>query len=179
MRRFLSRLILVPLALFFLFEAWLWDRLSPVVGALVALIPLTKIKEWIRAAVAELSPGITLAIFVVPAILLFPLKLLGLWLLGHGQWILAAVTLVFAKLVGVGVTAFLFDATRPKLLQMNWFRIFYEAMLRLRAAASALIDPLKRKIRRMIRLLAPGRAGRTLRLIRRLRALKRQSLRVH
>ena len=58
----------------------------------------------------------TLIVFVVPAILLFPLKLFGLWLLTHEYWASAVTLLVFAKFLGVGVTAFIFDVTRPKLL---------------------------------------------------------------
>ena len=33
----------------------------------------------------------------------------------------AVIIIVFAKFVGVGVTAFIFDVTRPKLLEMAWF----------------------------------------------------------
>ncbi len=65
-------------------------------------------------------------VFVVPPIVLFPIKIAGLWLLAHGHWVLALGTLVLAKLAGVGVAAFIFDATKPKLLQMDWFRWCYE-----------------------------------------------------
>jgi hypothetical protein len=168
-RRFLQRLVLVPLALLFLFEAWLWDRLAPLVAALVARLPLGAWKEAIRAFVACLSPGWTLAVFVIPAALLFPLKLLGLWFFGRGEWFFGALTIAFAKLVGVGVTAFLFDATREKLLGLRWFRAVYDFVLRVKAWAEALVAPVKREIRRLGRLLGPGRAGRSFRLLRRLR----------
>lgn len=169
MRRFLSRLVLVPLALLFLFEAWLWDQLAPIVRAFVGLIPLRRIKAWVRKSVGRLSPALTLLVFLIPASLLVPLKLLGLWFLHHHRWVLGTLTFVFAKLVGVGVTAFLFDLTRPKLLQLEWFRSFYELMLRIRAAAHELVEPVKREIRRAMRVYAPGNAGRTFRLLRRLR----------
>ena len=52
---------------------------------------------------------------------LFPFKLLGLWMLAHGSWLGATTVLVLAKLVGTGVAAFIFDVTRPKLLQIGWF----------------------------------------------------------
>ena len=57
----------------------------------------------------------------MPVIPLFPLKLVGLWLLAHEYWLSAIVVIIFAKFVGVGVTAFIFDVTRPKLLEMEWF----------------------------------------------------------
>jgi hypothetical protein len=84
--------------------------------------------------------------------------------------VLAAVLmLVIAKLVSVGVTAFVFEVTRPKLMQMDWFRRFYDAVMRLLARAHALVDPVKQQVRRALRMFSPQRAGRTLRLLRRVR----------
>ena len=68
----------------------------------------------------------TLIVFIVPVIPLFPLKLVGLWLLANEYWVSAIVTIVFAKFLGVGVAAFIFDVTRPKLLEMPWFQRLYE-----------------------------------------------------
>ena len=55
MRRLL-RPFLILLALFFLFEAWLWERLVPIVAWVVARIPLTPVKAWIAARVQHLPP---------------------------------------------------------------------------------------------------------------------------
>ena len=108
-------------------------------------------------------------VFAVPVIVLFPVKLLGLWMLAHGYWLGAVATLVLAKLVGVGVTAFVFDVTRDKLLQMAWFRWLYERVMWLRDWAHAQVDPIKRRIKLWFRMFAPKRAGRTLRLLWRIR----------
>ena len=64
----------------------------------------------------------TLIVFIVPVIPLFPLKLVGFWLLAHEYWISAVLTIMFAKFLGVGVAAFVFDVTRPKLLEMAMVR---------------------------------------------------------
>ena len=82
----------------------------------VALIPLRSVKAWVAGTIRMLPPAATLMVFLVPLLLLFPFKLLGLWLLAQKQWFAAGVVLVLAKLVGVAVTAFVFEATRPKLL---------------------------------------------------------------
>jgi hypothetical protein len=81
----------------------------------------------------------------------------------------AIATLIAAKLLGLGVTAFIFDLTRPKLLQLAWFRRFYGWMLWALAHAHALLDPIKCRIKLWFRMFAPKRAGRTLRLLRRIR----------
>ena len=146
MRRLLQPLW-VLLAIIFLIEAWLWDHLEPIVAWFVALIPLRAFKQWLAERVDTLSPAMTLIVFIVPVIPLFPLKLIGLWLLAHEYWMSAVLTIIFAKFVGVGVAAFIFDVTRPKLLEMQWFETLYEFVIALRAKAAALVDPIKLRIK--------------------------------
>ena len=159
----------VLLALIFLIEAWLWDHLEPVVARVVAWIPLRAFKAWLAERVDTLSPAMTLIVFAVPVIPLFPLKLVGLWLLAHEYWLAAGIVIVLGKFVGVGVTAFIFDVTRAKLLEMAWFRKIYHFILVLRARAAALVNPVKQRIREILRGDGNGWSSRTLRLIQRFR----------
>src|ERR1700680_3256698 len=151
MLRRLLQPLWVLLAIIFLIEGWLWDHLEPIVASFVALIPLRTFKQWLAERVDTLSPAMTLIVFIVPVIPLFPLKLVGLWLLTHEYWIPAIFTIIFAKLLGVGVAAFIFDVTRPKLLEMEWFESVYEFVIALRAKARALVDPIKLRIRDALR----------------------------
>jgi hypothetical protein len=159
----------VLLAVIFLIEAWLWDHLEPIVARVVALIPLRAFKQWLSDRVDSLSPAMTLIVFIVPIMPLFPLKLAGLWLLTHEYWLSAIGTLLFAKLLGVGVAAFVFDVTRPKLLEMPWFEALYNFVMALRAKAAALVDPIKRRILEILRGDGHGWSSRMLRLIQRFR----------
>jgi hypothetical protein len=168
MRRLLQPLW-VLLAIIFLIEAWLWDHLEPIVAWFVALIPLRSFKQWLADRVDTLSPAMTLIVFIVPVIPLFPLKLVGLWLLTHEYWTSAIFTIIFAKFLGVGVTAFIFDVTRPKLLEMAWFEKLYEFVLALRAKANELVDPVKRRIKQALSGAGDGWSSRMLRLIQRFR----------
>jgi len=168
MRR-LIRPLFVLLALVFLFEAWLWDHLAPIVGWIVARIPLHALKARLAASIERLPPPATLVVFVVPLLLLLPLKILGLWMLARGYWLGAVGVLALAKMVSLGVTAFVFDLTRPKLLQMEWFRRFYQWVMRGIAWAHALVDPIKRRLKIWFRMFSPRRASRTLKLLRRIR----------
>jgi len=168
MRRLLQPLW-VLLAIIFLIEAWLWDHLEPIVAWFVALIPLRAFKQWLAERVDTLSPAMTLIVFIVPVIPLFPLKLVGFWLLAHEYWLSAILTIIFAKFLGVGVAAFIFDVTRPKLLEMAWFESLYEFVIGLRAKANALVDPIKQRIRYVLRGDGDGWSSRTLRLIQRFR----------
>ena len=169
MLRRLLQPVWVLLAIIFLIEAWLWEHLEPVVAKVVEWIPLRRFKQWLADRVDALSPAMTLIVFAVPVIPLFPLKLVGLWLFAHQYWMTAIFTLAFAKFVGVGVTAFIFDVTREKLLEMQWFERLYDFILMIRDKAKALVEPMKQRIRDMLRGDGDGWSARTLRLIQRFR----------
>src|SRR5258708_22912420 len=170
----------ILLALFFLVEAWLWDHLRAAIAWAVNLLPLDKLKARLAALVEKLPPWAVLIVFVVPFIVLLPLKFLEVYFIVHRQWFAAIFILVLAKLLGLGVTAFIFDVTRPKLLQMVWFRRLYELMLVWLAKAHAITDPIKHRIkewlsalrhraRRWFWLLNPGRPSRFLKRLSRIR----------
>jgi len=167
--RRITRPLLILLAIVFLIEAWLWRHLEPIVGRIVAWLPLRAIKARVAGMIRKLPPAATLVVFVVPVVTLFPLKVLGLWLLAHKYWIAASGVLVFAKLVGVAVTAFVFQVTRPKLLQLRWFRWIYEHVLVGLDWAHRLVAPVRLRVRRLLRILRTKQTGRALRLLWRIR----------
>ena len=173
MLRRLLQPLWVLLAIVFLIEAWLWDHLEPIVAWVVALIPLQRFKQWLADRVDALSPAMTLIVFIVPVLPLFPLKMIGVWLLVHEYWMSGFFTFLFAKLVGVGITAFIFDVTRPKLLEMGWFEKVYDFIMDLRAKAKALVDPIKERLRELMR--GDGWSSRMLRLIQRFRKSVREA----
>jgi len=81
----------------------------------------------------------------------------------------AILTFILAKFLGVGVAAFIFDVTRPKLLEMEWFEKLYDFVIALRAKAAALVDPIKLRIKEALRGAGDGWSARVLRLIQRFR----------
>lgn len=168
MRRALRPLWTI-LALLFLLEAWLWDHLEPIVARVVGLLPWGRLKDWIKRTIERLPPYAALAVFVVPFIVLLPLKFLEVYLLATRNWLAAGLVLVVAKLLGLGVTAFVFDATRDKLLQMTWFRRIYDWFMWTRAWAYAQTEPIRQRLQKMAWLLKPQRAGRFMRRLTRLR----------
>jgi hypothetical protein len=158
--RKLVRALWVVLAVLFLIEAWLWDHLEPVVARVVGLIPWQGVKSALVRLIARLSPEATLVVFAVPFILLLPLKFLEVWLIVQQQWIGAIIVLVVAKLLGLGVTAFIFEVTRDKLMQMAWFRRVYEFFVWLRRWAHERVEPVARRLRKWRRVLQPRQSGR-------------------
>jgi hypothetical protein len=179
MRRLL-RPLWVLLAVVFLVEAWLWERLSALIARGLAAVGLPRLKERLAAWVERLPPPAALLLFVVPALGLLPVKLLGLWMLAHGHWLGALALLGAAKLAGVGVTAFLFQAARPRLLQMRWFAWTYGRVLVALGWAHRQLDPWKARVRAaaapvLARLRAALPRGRVLRRVVRLWRRSRRS----
>ena len=173
MRRLLRPLWIV-LALLFLMEAWLWDHLEPIVARVVNLIPWGRLKEKLARLIEDLPPWATLIVFVIPFIVLLPLKFLEVYFIAKRQWLAAGAVLILAKLLGLGVTAFVFDVTRDKLLQMAWFHRMFDWFMWLRDRAHEQTEPIQLRIRQLIWLLKPQRAGR---FVRRLMRLRRRAYR--
>ncbi len=174
MRRLLQPLW-VLLALIFLLEAWLWDRVEPIIARVVALIPLPRFKKWFAERVEHLSPGATLLVFAVPFILLAPLSLAEAWLLAKKYYVSATTLIILQKVAGVGIIAFVFDVTREKLLRMDWFRRLYEFVIDLRAKASEIVAPFKLAIQQWMARFRGASPGFIQRLRRRMQASRSSS----
>jgi hypothetical protein len=160
----------VFLALIFLLEAWLWDHLAPLVRAVVNIFPWKSFKAQLKRLFNRLPPWVALIVFALPLVAVAPIKFLEVWFLAHGSWIGVVVTLVLAKLIGLGVTAFIFDVTRQKLLQLAWFRRLYDYVMWLRDWAHAMADPIMHRIQTWRRVLTRQRFGRFWRRVNQMRA---------
>lgn len=115
-RRVLAPLVYLA-ALVLLLEDWCWDAGSRVAAALGAWPPLRAFEQRLRA----LPPYVALAAFVLPGLLLFPVKVLAVVAITHGHAVSGIATLVAAKLGGAAVIARLYVLTLPSLLAIAWF----------------------------------------------------------
>jgi hypothetical protein len=143
MLRRLTRPLWLLLAAVFLFEAWLWDRLTDFGHWLRDRLPFEACKRWVARQVERMPPWGALLLFAIPVIIVQPLKLLALWLMTHGHLVLGALSFVAIKIVGFGAVAFLFDLTRDKLMTFRWFVWGHGKVNWLREKASAFIAPYK------------------------------------
>jgi hypothetical protein len=117
----LLRLASWPLALLILFEEWGWEPLHAALVRLSAWLGLRGIEERIR----KLPPYAALALFIVPSLMLVPVKLAALGLIAHGHAFGGLFVIVFAKLAGTAVVARLFALTQPALMRLAWFARAY------------------------------------------------------
>ncbi len=175
----LTRPFWLLLAAIFLFEAWLWDRLTAFSHWLRDHLPFESVKRWVAERIETIPPWGALLLFLIPVIAVQPLKLASLYLMTHGHLMLGALGFVSIKIVGFGLVAFLFDLTRDKLMTFRWFVWVYDHVNALREKASAFIAPYKTalkarivevKLRAMALLgIVPGRTSQLARLRARIR----------
>lgn len=113
----LRTLLLALAALVIFIEEWGWRPLSEMVARLGRWPPLGRLEARIAAAPRRVA----LLLFLVPAILLVPVKLAALWLIGEGHAKLGIALIVLAKLVGTAIVGRLFVLLESQLLTFPWF----------------------------------------------------------
>jgi hypothetical protein len=149
MEAFKQRLIRAfwfTLAVLFLVESWLWDNVKIGLVRLAHELGVTRLEAALRDFIAGLSPYAALAVFAVPAAAILPLKLLAVGAIAHGHVVAGLSVILAVKVLTLGVTSFLFDLSRDKLLQLGWFAKLYELVLRVRAWALDLVEPVRRRL---------------------------------
>lgn len=123
----------VLLALVVIFEEWGWEPLAAALARLARYRPIAALERWI----AGLPPFGALLVFALPVTLLFPLKLVAVWLLAQGKVLLAAVLFIGAKVASTAIVARLFMLTKPALMQIGLFARAYTWFLPWQEAAFA------------------------------------------
>jgi hypothetical protein len=109
------------LALVILFEEWGWEPLQRAL-AWVGRLPGLR---WAERRIQILPPYGALALFLLPTLLLLPVKLLALWLIGQGKVFAGTLVILGAKVVGTAIVARLFTLTQPALMRLAWFARLY------------------------------------------------------
>ena len=110
--------VLLALAAVVIFiEEWGWRPLTALAARLGQWPPLARLEERI----ATLPPRWALLLFLVPAVLLFPVKLLALWFIHQGRTALGVGVIVVAKLLGTALVGRLFILTETQLMHYAWF----------------------------------------------------------
>ena len=113
------------LAIVIVFEEWGWRPLAAALARLGRLKPFA----WMERQIQALPPYAALAVFLVPSALLFPLKLLALYLIAAGYKLAAGSLFVGAKVVGTAIVARLFQLTEAQLMRIGWFKRIYDVVM--------------------------------------------------
>jgi hypothetical protein len=104
-------------AVVLLVEEWCWDTGIRLTRALARWPALAALEDRVRT----LPPYGALCAFVLPGLLLLPVKVLALVAIAHGHALSGIATIVLAKVGGAAVVARLYVLTLPTLLAVGWF----------------------------------------------------------
>ena len=112
------RIVLLALLVIVLFiEEWGWRPLTALAATIARWPPLAALERLICRA----PPRLALLLFLVPAAMLFPIKLAALWLIQEGRATLGIAVIVAAKLMGTAFVGRLFILVEPQLMTFPWF----------------------------------------------------------
>ncbi|MGC0153431.1 hypothetical protein ACPRNU_13290 [Chromobacterium vaccinii] len=128
-RRAMAWPLALLLAAIIVFEEYAWDELAAALARLGRWPPFAALERW----VASRQPKTALALFLVPALALLPVKLAALFLIEQGHALLGLAVILLAKVGGTALAAWLFTLTRPALMSVPWFVRWYQRFGRLRA----------------------------------------------
>lgn len=124
MKSLLKRLLLYFVALFLLFEEWLWDTLTLLGRKLSEWLHLAKLEAWLKAA----TPYKAMAAFFVPVLIVTPINLAGLHYIAKGMFAKGLGYQIVAKLLGTVLITRVFALTKPQLLTFSWFNWLYHTI---------------------------------------------------
>jgi hypothetical protein len=123
--------IIFVVALFLIFEEWLWKKV---------LIFMTFLSHWsvvrkIEIYFQGLSGYGALAFLAIPWLMLLPLKFVAMRLMLHHHQLSGLGVLLVAKVLGTAIVARVFTLTRTEVLKIEWFKKLYDFIISLLAWA--------------------------------------------
>ncbi|WP_018604820.1 hypothetical protein [Uliginosibacterium gangwonense] len=129
-RRTLGFPFVLLLALLLWLEEWLWEPLGELMRLLGSLPVIRQLEALLRRA----PPWLALACYAVPVLTLLPFKIVGIWLLSKGHFVMGTGVFLGAKVVGTAICARIFALTRDTLMRLAWFAQLWQWFVNLRTA---------------------------------------------
>jgi hypothetical protein len=161
-------------ALVFLIEEWLWNRLKQAMALLGRMPGLRRLER----AIAGLPPAWAAVVFLAPSSLILPIKLFAVKMIATGHILGGTGVILGAKITATALFARVYVLTQPALMRVAWFVKLHATVLRWRVWVHAQVEahPAWRAMRRQMlkwRADLEGWRGRNTRWARRLKAARR------
>jgi len=117
----LEPFVIVAAALYFVIDALALSSLKPLLRKIANLKLFKFIARWI----ASLGPYPTLALFVVPLVLLEPVKPFSAYVIASGHFRLGVLVLVIGEVLKITIVERIFHIGRDKLMTIKAFAWIY------------------------------------------------------
>ncbi len=147
--RLLRGALLFVAALVLFIEDFAWKPLAAALGKLARWAPVARLEARIRGVAAHTA----LVLFLVPAVLLVPIKLVALALIHGDHPALGVIIIVVAKIAGTAFVGRLFVLLEPQLTQFRAFRLALRwwRMTKARLYAALRVPLLRQRLRNAYR----------------------------
>ena len=117
--------VVVLAAVYFVIDALALSSLKPILRKIANLELFSLIARWI----ASLGPYATLSLFLVPLILLEPVKPFSAYLVASGQFKFGMLVLIIGEILKITVVERIFHIGRDKLMKIKAFAWVYNFVL--------------------------------------------------
>jgi hypothetical protein len=131
----MKKILIYLLALFVIFEEWLWDLLADLGQYFSHILHFEKLDTWLINA----SPKQALFSFAIPIIVVTPFNILAVVLLTHGAIVQGVLLEIVIKLTGTLFIARIFRLVKPALLTFERFKFVYDKVVYLLRWAKELV----------------------------------------
>ncbi len=148
-RDYPQRALLLLLALAFLFETWIWDRVVAVGQRIVALVPWVEIRAVLIRLIDRLPVWVALLMFGIPFVVAETGAAFCVFIAATGHILAGSVGYIVVKIFGFALVVPIFDLTRERLMTLRWFAYLYEKLLAFHHFALGLIAPYRAAARKL------------------------------
>jgi hypothetical protein len=124
-KRLLEPLVIVGAALYFLIDALVLSIIRPLLRRISRLPIFQFIGSWI----ASLGPFTTLTLFVVPVLVLEPVKPVGVYLIATGHPVSGVLIIAIGEVLKVTIVERIFHIGRDKLMRITLFAWAYNVVV--------------------------------------------------
>ena len=120
--------VVVIMAAYYALTAIIGPIVDPVARALAGI----RAFAVLRGSLERLGPYSSLAILVIPVIVIEPLKVASFAIIGSGRFVLGTAALAISQGLSLIVIERLFGIVKPKLLTLRWFALVWSLYTDLR-----------------------------------------------
>jgi hypothetical protein len=111
-------LLIVPLAAAVVFvEQVLIGMLNTITAVVARWTPIAALEAWL----VKQPRWVALVAFVMPSILILPIKFSAIYFVAHHRFGLAIAAVVIGKMLATAIVARLYVVLRPTLMTIGWF----------------------------------------------------------
>uniref|UniRef100_UPI000B34E033 hypothetical protein n=1 Tax=Crenothrix polyspora TaxID=360316 RepID=UPI000B34E033 len=122
----MKKILITLLAIFLIFEEWLWDLLTAFGHSLVRWLNLSNIEQWL----SQTSPNMALVAFSIPLLIVTPINIIAIGMLANGLILQGILLEITAKILATVLVARVFALTKPQLLTFAFLNLIYSTITR-------------------------------------------------